>query len=188
MITKGAKLVILAILAVSLIFLSFLMESQIRNVRERTGPSEGFVSPADIALTDLTVYQTRKGSVEWQIQARSAEWFEREHRVDLSRARAEMHSEPGRTIRFAGDRGAIDTRSYDFTLANDGEDLRVDLGDGYSIMTRSLEWSNRDGEVHSDHPVRILGPEFTADGKGFRFNAGKEELTLRGGVDVRFSR
>jgi LPS export ABC transporter protein LptC len=188
MISKGAKTAILAVLIASLIFLSFLMENQIRTVRERSGTNDALVSPADIALTDLTVYQTRKGSVEWKIHAQSAEWFERENRVDITRARAEMNSVSGRTVRFAGERGAIDTQTYDFTLDNAGEDLQVDVGDGYTLQTKSLEWTNRDREIRSDQPVRIIGPDFSADGDGFRFDAGGERLTVRGGVDVRFRR
>ena len=178
----------MAVLIASLMLLSFLLRKQIRNSREPFEIQNEFNTRADIALKDLTIYQTQKGAVEWEIHAQSAEWFDQENRVAISRARAGMTARPGLEIRFAGDRGTVNTRSYDFTLANDQEDMKVEMSNGYTILTKALQWNNRDREIRSNDPVRIIGPDFSISGSGFLFKAPDEELSILRNVHVRFDR
>ena len=103
----------------------------------------------------MTFIQTRRGEVEWEIHAKSAELFDDSKQTVVSDVRVFLKTEQGNEIRFHGDRGLIDIEQYDFTIENREDDMKVEIDNDYTILTRKLEWSNMKREMIADQPVRI---------------------------------
>lgn len=165
----------LAVMVV-LIF-AFLVTRHIDN-RESMYVSAQSLTRADIAIEDLSFIQTHMGEVEWKIQAKSAELFDKDKKTMIADAKVMLKTPQGLEIYFRGDQGIINTESHDFKIQNQRDDMKVRINNKYTILTRKLEWDNEQKEISSDRRVRILGPQFTIEGVGLSVKTTNQEMKI----------
>ena len=146
------------------------------------------ITNADIGIQDLSFIQTRSGEIEWEISARSAELFESEHRAALENARVVLRTPDGLAVSIEGDRGMINTDNHDFKMEGQDNAIRLEITNGYTILTKELEWKDREHLIRSSHPVRILGPWFVIDGVGLIIDTLSQEFKISEGVHVTFKK
>ncbi|MFQ5949470.1 MAG: LPS export ABC transporter periplasmic protein LptC [Nitrospiria bacterium] len=180
---QGSKAFILIWVVVSLFVLAFLLTKHVKN-QENSPMAVRPVTRADIGMKDLAFVQTRNGQIEWEIRAKSAQMFGQEHQVAITDAHIMLKTPQGWDIRFEGDEGTINTVSYDFKIENQREDIKVELSNGYTILTRVLEWQNQQREIRSDEPIKVLNPRFMIEGVGLLLNTLNQEFAILRDVHV----
>ena len=142
------------------------------------------ITKADIGIQGLSFTQTRMGEMEWEIKAKSAEMFELEHLAAFTDVHVLLRTPQGLEISFDGDRGTINTDNHDFKVENEKSEIKVQMNNGYTALTRALVWRDKEREIDSNQPVRIFGPRLTINGVGMLIKTSSQEFTITKDVHV----
>ena len=124
MISPVAKVFLLILVMVSILTFGILLIQHFNN-EEEIRVSKQSLKEADITVIDFTFIQTRRGEVEWEIHAKSAELFDESRQTVISDVRVLLKTKQGGEVRFHGDRGLIDIDQYDFTVENREDDMSL---------------------------------------------------------------
>jgi LPS export ABC transporter protein LptC len=146
--------------------------------------SSGLISKADIAMDRFTLKQIRNGAVEWDIMAQRAELFEDRHEVSLSGMQAVLQTTEGLRMSFSGDRGVLNTETHDFEIKENEGILTVSMNNGYVIEAPSLTWKDREREIGSEQPIRIIGQGLWIRGDHLIVKLENQQLMVNGDVHV----
>jgi LPS export ABC transporter protein LptC len=174
-------------MCLSILILAFLLKPDFTGQQNAYFVSDP-ITTADIGIRDLSFIQTRSGEVEWNITARSAELFESEHRTILEDAHVVLHTPEDLQITFEGDQGIFDTDSHDFKIEDEDGEIKLEITNGYTILTKELEWRDRDRVIRTSQPVKISGPWFVIDGVGLTIETLSQEFIINEGVHVTLNR
>ncbi len=146
--------------------------------------SKGLISKADIEMDRFSLKQIRNGSVEWDIKADRAELFEERHEVSLNAIQAILQTAEGLRVSFSGDRGLLNTGTHDFEIKKNEGDLNVSMNNGYTIQASSLTWKDRQREIVSEQPIRIIGQGLRIHGDQLIIKLENQQVTVHGDVHV----
>jgi LPS export ABC transporter protein LptC len=104
-------------------------------------------------------------------------------------------------VRFSGDRQVITFRTFQLRLEPEGRPVVEVKGDegqysresgeirvkgnlrgrsenGYQVFTESLVYKEKEGRIHTDDPVKIVGPFFSMTGRGLLVDLKGETLKI----------
>jgi LPS export ABC transporter protein LptC len=146
-----------------------------------------FVGKPDVEMTDFRFFSTKNGRVEWEIQARSTETFERRHQALLHGVQVTFHNTDGMSMTLQGERGVLDTTSKDFQITNQKDPIQVSMNKEYYLYTSTLDWINKTRQIQSDAPVRIQGPNLEIQGTGLLANLALQEIQVLHNVVAHFN-
>ena len=141
----------------------------------------------DVEMTDFRFFSTKIGRVEWEIQARSTEIFERKHQALLRDVQVTFHNTDGMSMTLQGEKGVLDTASKDFQITNQNDPIQVSMNHDYNLYTSTLDWINKTRQIRSDAPVRIQGPNLEIQGTGLLASLALQEIQVLHDVVVNFN-
>ncbi len=175
------------LLAVSLICVAFLAYTVA--TRPDLGSSQRVsgapaLKAAHAGGEGFTFTQSHDGRVEWEVQAEHARLFEHDHRAVLERVRITLYGKTDWALRLEGEKGTIDTQTYDFELSNGGQPLTVEFEGGYTVYTRTLGWTEARREVYTTDVVTIVGNGIEVRGRGLNARVDANEFQVQHDVRV----
>ena len=180
---QGTKVIILFFFVGSLSILSILLARHTqKNIETENSPKSG--ARADIVVRDLAFIPTSAGEVEWRILAETAEIYESEDRAEFKNAKVRFKTQKGMNISFEGDKGTIDTSTYDFTIQNSEDDITVEINHQYIVRTKGLSWKNNEKKIYSNTSVRVNSPQWSIAGNRLQIDTIKEEILVAGDVQA----
>ena len=180
---KFPRMFLLTLIGMLLVLLVWVLSVGIE--RHAVFPSSrGLISKADIEMDRFSLKQIRNGLVEWNIKADRAELFEERHEVSLSALQATLQAADGLQVRFSGDRGLFNTATHDFEIKQNDGDLNVSMNNGYTVQASSLTWKDRQREIVSEQPIRIMGQGLRIRGDQLIVKLENQQLTVNGDVHV----
>lgn len=152
-----------AILASSLAYLLLTRSESVST--PQVAPSSSF-ERADGSIQEFTFKQTKSGTVQWEVHAKHARLFQGESRAVLDDVQVTLYGERGKQLSLHGDEGTLDTVKKDFLLSNRSVPIAVQTGEGYTIYTNHLAWSENQREIRTNDPVVIKGQGMVINGRG----------------------
>jgi LPS export ABC transporter protein LptC len=96
-------------------------------------------------------------------------------RVTLSGVKLKLESRDGQTMEIKGSEGAFNKDSNEISLKGD---IKGYSNNGYSLFTQYIVYKQKEGVLKTDEPVKIVGPFFSASGKGLLFYPEKETFKI----------
>jgi len=141
----------------------------------------------DVEMTDFRFFSTQGGRVEWEIQARSTEIFERRHQALLHDVHVTFHNTAGMSMTLQGEKGILDTASKDFQITNQKDPIQVLMNQDYHLYTSTLDWINKTRQIRSAAPIRIQGPDLEIQGTGLLASLALQEIQVLHDVVARFN-
>ncbi len=141
----------------------------------------------DVEMTDFRFFSTKSGRVEWEIQARSTEIFERRHQALLHDVQVTFHNTDGMSMTLQGEKGILDTASKDFQITNQNDPIQVSMNRDYHLYTSTLDWINKTRQIRSTAPIRIQGPNLEIQGTGLLASLALQEIQVLHDVVAHFN-
>jgi LPS export ABC transporter protein LptC len=146
----------------------------------------GSIERADAKISEFTFTQSKGDAVEWQVEAKQAQLFEREKRALLSGVDITFFGAKGKELTLSGEEGTLDIATKNLVLANQAKPLVVETRSGYTIYTNHLAWRDETKEIHTNDPVRIVGHGIEVTGRGLLGRMALEEFEILEDVHVDF--
>jgi LPS export ABC transporter protein LptC len=180
---KFQRIILLTLIGLLMVMLVWVLSAGI-DPRTVLPSSKGLISKADIVMDNFSLKQVRNGLVEWDIKAEQAELFEERDEVSLSAIQATLQTAEGLRVSFSGDRGLLNTGTHDFEIKKNEGDLNVSMNNGYTIQASSLTWKDRQREIVSEQPIRIIGQGLRIRGDQLIIKLENQQLIINGDVHV----
>ncbi|MFO7675399.1 MAG: LPS export ABC transporter periplasmic protein LptC [bacterium] len=142
----------------------------------------------DQVIEGFTMHESSSGERLYTLAADTAQVFDREGRVEVSRPRVTFYDQ-ARAVRavLVADEGTLQSRSNDLVARGNVE---VRTADSTLLATDSLSWNNETRLVRTDAAVAILTPRGEVRGQGLVSDAGLERIEIQsevtGSADYRF--
>jgi len=114
-------------------------------------------------------------AVKWVLDASEVRVSKDQRIISFSDFRLRLEPDNRQAIELRGKRGDYDKDSGRISLSGD---LKGRTDDGYEILTESATFTQNEGDLKTDDPVKIIGPFFTVEGRGFNFNIERETFTI----------
>lgn len=149
----------------------------------QVSPSSSF-ERADGTVQEFIFRQTKGATVQWEVHAKHARLFQSEHRAVLEDVQVTLFGDAGKQLSLHGEEGTLDTVKKDFFLANRTVPIAVETGDGYTIYTNHLTWSDDQREVRTNDPVVIKGQGLEINGQGLVGKLDSEVFQVLNNVQV----
>lgn len=175
------------LLALSLLLATFLGYLLVRNVE--SVPSSQLIAPqsieqADAKIVEFSFTQSKGDVVQWQVQAKQAQLFERDKRAVLHDIALTFYGIGGDEVTVHGEEGTLDTATKNFRLANRRTPIVVETKSGYTIYTNHLVWTDQAREIRTEDPVRMVGHGLEVRGQGLLGRMESEEFEVLQDVHV----
>ncbi len=175
---------LLALSAVLVCVLAYLLVTNSTMVPTPTAAAPGSMDAADATISQFTFTQTKGDTVQGQVQAQEARLFERDKRAMLQVVAITLFGQQGKDLTLTGDEGTLDTETKNFVLANRLEPLVIHTESGYVIYTNHLAWTDQTREIRTQDPVRIVGHGLEVTGRGLLGHLDREEFEVLEDVHV----
>jgi LPS export ABC transporter protein LptC len=147
-------------------------------------PGSMDMDTADATISQFTFTQTKDDTVQWQVQAKEAQLFERDRRAILQVVAVTLFGRQGKELTVTGDEGTLNTETKNFVLANRSKPLVIYTESGYVIYTNHLAWTDQTREIRTQDPVRIVGHGLEVTGRGLLGHLDREEFEVLEDVHV----
>lgn len=176
-----------SLLALSVVLAGFLgyllfINPDSAPVGHRAAP--GTIEPADATISSFAFTQTKGDIVQWKVEAKQARLFEQDKRAVLNNVEVTLYGQSGKELTVVGEEGALDTESKNFVLANRTAPLVIETGNGYTIYTNHLTWTDSTKILQTDDAVRIVGNGLEITGRGLLGHMDSEEFEVLENVHV----
>jgi len=181
--SRSPRLILLSLIGMLTLLLLWVMAVGIDRHSELPS-SRGMINKADIGMDLFTLKQIRNGVVEWDIKADRAELNQQQKQVSLIGMKAVLQTTEGLQMDFSGDRGLLNTGTNDFEIKENQGNLTVSMNNGYIIEAPSLTWKDKDREIISEYPIRIIGQGLWIRGDRMVVNLKNQQLIVNGDVHV----
>lgn len=151
-----------------LAFLGLKSWKVIQSGKSEPQPPEA-TSDVDLSVRGFTLVQITEGSPEWRITADRATVAEERQEAYLEGVHVTVDTRDGIQVEFSGDQAKVNTKTQDFVVRNepDRPDIEVQLGNGYTVFSRTIRWVNDTRQLESDEPVRVQAPGLAITGGRF---------------------
>jgi len=125
--------------------------------------SERFLEEG-IKLENISYTQDNpEEKVRWTLEAKEVTFSKDRQIMTFRDFRLTLKATDRPSLSLEGKEGEYDRNSGVITLR---QDLKGHTEDGYSFFTDLVVYSNKDGTIRTDKPVRIIGPSFSVTGRG----------------------
>jgi LPS export ABC transporter protein LptC len=113
--------------------------------------------------------------IKYILDADEATSSQDKKQVELSGVRLKLEPVTGPAMEIKGTEGDFNKSLNEIILKGDVQGRRTD---GYSIFTEYVAYMLKEGVLKTDEPVRIIGPFFSASGRGLLFYPEKETFKI----------
>lgn len=158
----------------------------LRMAQSRRQPqSQPLPTPAenatDALMSLMGIHQTatKEGKIQWELDADSAQLEAENGRMLLTGPKVDFTTRDGGKVHLTARKGVLDTRSND--MAASGK-VRV-RNDQYELETESLKYQHAARRMHSQTPVRIVGPAFDLRASQMTYNLEENRAYFDGRVE-----
>lgn len=145
------------------------------------GPSDN----ASIELENVSYSTTNKNNFkEWDLQARTAQYFKDENRVVLEDLAVNLYLDD-KKYHLRAQHGEFDTETRDITMKGK---IKGILPDGTEIQTETVCYEHQKRIITSEDKILIKREKFSIEGLGMVIDVNKEKLSILGKVKALGSR
>ncbi|MBW2652379.1 MAG: LPS export ABC transporter periplasmic protein LptC [Deltaproteobacteria bacterium] len=177
---KKVKFVLIAIASLTLIL---VMVALVRNslvshdsIRLDSLPPKG----VDMQIGDIHYEQTDKNaSKEWELNAKSAQYFKGENKIVLQSIELTFFSGEGKVYKLTADEGELYTDSKDVKVSGN---VIVLTEEGYHVQADSFKYNAEERKIFTNDRVHLSGKELVMTGKGMVVDLETEKLYILEGV------
>lgn len=139
-------------------------------------PPEG----VDMQLDNVHYEQTdRDASKEWELNAKSAQYFKGENRIVLQSIELTFFSKEGKVYKLTADNGELYTDSKDVKVSGN---VFASTEEGYQVQTDSFHYNAEERKLFTNDRVTLKSKELVMTGKGMVVDLEKEKLYILGDV------
>ena len=117
--------------------------------------------------------------VKWVLDAKEVEFSRDRTIMYFKHFRLKLNPENRTAIQLEGKGGDYDKRSRELNLRGD---LQGQTDNGFKIFTDHILYSQKEGYLKTDKPVKIVGPFFSLAGQGLYLNINGETLSIMSDV------
>jgi len=129
-----------------------------------------------LKLQDIHFSQsTPDKAVKWVLDASEVRISKDQRLVSFSNFRLRLEPDNKPAVELEGKRGDYDKSSGNIFLYGD---LKGRTDSGYVILTERATFRQKQGDLETDDPVKIIGPFFSVEGRGLYFNVETETLRI----------
>ncbi len=173
---KKVKFVLIAIASLTLIL---VMVALVRNslvshdsIRLDSLPPKG----VDMQIGDIHYEQTDKNaSKEWELNAKSAQYFKGENKIVLQSIELTFFSGEGKVYKLTADEGELYTDSKDVKVSGN---VIVLTEEGYHVQADSFKYNAEERKIFTNDRVHLSGKELVMTGKGMVVDLETEKLYI----------
>ena len=178
---KKVKFVLIAIASLTLIL---VMVALVRNslISHDTIRLDSLLPPkgVDMQIGDIHYEQTDKNaSKEWELDAKSAQYFKGENKIVLQSIELTFFSGEGKAYKLTADHGELYTDSKDVKVSGNVIFLTAE---GYHVQADSFKYNAEERKISTNDRVHLSGKELVMTGKGMVVDLDKEKLYILGEV------
>ena len=123
--------------------------------------------------------------VKWVLEAKEVEFSRDRTIMSFRHFRLKLNPKNRTAIQLKGEGGDYDKRSSELNLRGD---LQGQTENGYRIFTDHILYSQKEGYLKTDKPVKIIGPFFSMAGQGLYLNLDGETLSIMSDVTTLINR
>ncbi len=135
----------------------------------------------DLRLENVHYEKTKKGKIEWEIEAKVAHHFQGKDLLTLDGVKMFYYGDKKRTVIIKGKQGRIRPSTKDVELL--GEVL-IKSSDGYELRTNSLKYSSKTSTITTGDRVTIIGKKFDISGVGMELDIKRDRLSILHAVNT----
>ena len=174
---KKVKFVLIAIASLTLIL---VMVALVRNslISHDTIRLDSLLPPkgVDMQIGDIHYEQTDKNaSKEWELDAKSAQYFKGESKIVLQSIELTFFSGEGKAYKLTADHGELYTDSKDVKVSGNVIFLTAE---GYHVQADSFKYNAEERKIFTNDKVHISGKELVMTGKGMVIDLETEKLYI----------
>jgi len=130
-----------------------------------------------VKLKDISYTQNNPDEgLKWTLKAKEVTFSKDNQFMRFKDFQLKVESKERPSIKLEGKTGDYDKGSGVITLR---KDLKGYTDNGYRFFTDHMVYNNEKGLIHTDDPVKIIGPFFSVEGRGLLLNLEKETLEIR---------
>jgi len=123
--------------------------------------------------------------VKWILDAKEVQFSKDRTFMSFRNFRLKLNPENKPSIQLEGESGDYDKSSSQLHLRGD---LQGHTDNGYRILTDYILYSQKEGYLKTDKPVKIIGPFFSVTGQGMYLNLDGETLSIMSDVTTLINR
>jgi LPS export ABC transporter protein LptC len=137
-----------------------------------------------IRMERFSLRDTQRQQTRWEILADVAQVDQQANTTTLEGVHLTLFSARHGAVLVTAHRGTIHNQSKNMQVCGD---VRLVMGDEFSLATECLQWSADEQELTADTPVTIEMGGFHVAGQGFRGWVAEERFEVREQVLARWS-
>jgi len=180
---RVSRIILLSLILILMGLFAWVLRMGVEHRGALTAPS-GLITKANIEMNRFSLKQLRDGAVEWDIRAEGAALYEDRQEVSLDHLKATLLTKDGLRLNFSGDRGRLNTATQDFEIENTEGNVTVSMSNGFEIQAPSLIWKDKQREIISEDPVRIMAQGLDIRGNHMNIRLDEQQMTVSGDVHV----
>ena len=154
---------------------------RLRSAKPRGKPLSFLSTRADMGLKQIHLTEVKAGDRQWEIEAKSAQYFQEENLALLKEIKARIFSRDGRQFNIRGDRARINLQTSDVEIEGN---IIAKSSDGYELRTESLKFIQASRKIMTKSPVVIKSPRFKLVGLGMIIDLDSQSFRLLNRVEV----
>jgi LPS export ABC transporter protein LptC len=176
---KRTKLVLLitVFLVLGLVLTVFI------GYRTVSNPQDSFVSAmvqdnATIAIDRVHQTSTKNGIKEWSLDARSAQFIEKDRQAVFDELSMKIYMENGKLVKLTARKGYLNTDTRNMRV--DG-DVIADDGE-FKLLTETLDYEHARRVLVTAKPVQVLGSNYRLNADSASYDLTSQRTTFDGNV------
>jgi LPS export ABC transporter protein LptC len=138
-----------------------------------------------LKISDIKYSQDYKdGGGKWELRAKEGHFFDNDQFMALKDVLLTLDSFNKTSYTIKGNEGNYFRESGTIILKGD---VSGKSGTGYHMETNLLTYRQKDNEVETDEPVKIIGPFFRVKGDGLYIDLSKKKFMVKKNVCTTFN-
>jgi LPS export ABC transporter protein LptC len=162
-----------------------LVAQWLRSAKAPVKPLSFLPNKADMGLKQIHLTEVKAGDRQWDLEAKSAQYFQEENLALLKDIKARIFSRDGRQFDITGDSARLDLKSRDVEVRGN---IIAKSSDGYELRTESLKFIQASRKIITDSPVVVKSPQFKLEGVGLVIDLDRRSFRLLKQVEAREAR
>lgn len=158
-----------------LIFYIFLLSILIINCEKEMEVETPLHLPSQIA-ENFSMYETVSGRKKYHIKGEKAYYYAEEKRIHLKKVNITFYQGESPSSWVSCDSGIVDERTGNLLAL---KNVKVVTQDNSILLTDSLVWINRIGQICTDARVKIISKQGEIEGIGLVSDANLERIEIK---------
>lgn len=156
------------------------LREQKRQIVIKTEKQNTDAPAASVALKEVAYSTTNKDNFkEWDLNARSAQYFQGEKRVVLEDVIVNLYRPDGKTYHIKGAQGEFNTETRNIRMQGN---IIGSMPDNTTVQTNSFFYDNEKRLIKTNDKILIQRGNFALEGVGMVIDLNNEKLSILGHV------